>query len=75
MADTICGLCGKCGRKTEWSIGHDFYDDNFSMCIRIVHTFVCEECGTSVKEHSWPTYQRIMRDRLGISSANKPEEA
>lgn len=64
MNDTIRGLCGRCGRKTEWSIGHEFYDDTFSMRIRIVHTFVCKECGVCVKEQSWSTYQRFMRRKL-----------
>ena len=64
MNDTTRGLCGKCGHETDWSIGHKFYTDNFSESVRIVHAFVCEECGTSVKEWDWPTYQRIMKSRL-----------
>jgi len=64
MTDTIRGLCGRCGRETDWSIGHEFYTDNFSGNVRIVHTFVCEECGIRVNEHHWPTYQRIMRSKL-----------
>lgn len=64
MSDTTRGLCGKCGRETDWSIGHEFYTDTFSGSVRIVHMFVCEECGIRVKERGWPTFQRIMRRRL-----------
>lgn len=64
MTDTIRGLCSTCGRETDWSVGHGFYTDSFSGSVRIVHTFVCEECGISVKERDWPTYQRIMKSRL-----------
>ena len=75
MEDTTQGLCGKCGRKTEWSIGHGIYTDNFSNRVHIAHMFVCKECGIRVKEQSWQTYQRIMRERLGYFPKDRIEEA
>ena len=64
MNDTTTAPCMRCGKESDWSIGHRFDTDLYGD-VHIVHAFVCEGCGTTVKEHAWPTYQRMTKRRMG----------
>lgn len=64
VSNRFVALCRRCGCDTEWSMGHGFDTDLYGD-IHIVHTFVCDRCGTTVKEIMWPTYQRNAKRRIG----------
>jgi len=64
MTETVKGLCSHCGHETDWTVGHVFDKDLYGD-VRIVHAFVCDGCGATVKESAWPTYQLMMRQKMG----------
>lgn len=63
MNDTTTAPCMRCGGDAEWSVGHVFDTDLYND-VHIYHAFVCDGCGTTVKQSVWPTYQRFAKRKL-----------
>ena len=63
MNNTITAPCRRCGGDAKWTVGHMFKTDLYGD-FHIYHAFVCDGCGTTVREGAWLTYQRFAKRRL-----------